>query len=412
MRLSLDRARAVWIAAQGLGGTGALVPTLERTGFLRTLGGVEAYLAARARMKGLKAKDLDAACQRSEVQVIPAVRGCMYLVARSQVPLALRIAGMLNRTRDERDHAKAGIRPGEIDKLGTHILATLKKKGALTTDALRKALPDGALGSLGEQGKKAGLSSPLPPALRALELRGQVERVTETGRLDTERYLWRATAKSPFDGAKLPDDPGELHARLAKLFFTAAGLGSLRDFAEWAGIGVRDAVAAGAKLGLVPVAVEGIDEELHVLDSARASLDKADAPDTVALLPFEDNLTALHGGPTWLVDRQHHDLPMPSWGMGARVPTLGDSRHMMARPVVADGKVVGIWEYEPDEKRAVVATFAPVSAATRKRIDAAAEETAAFLTRDLGHGRSFSLDTDEALRERAAFIRKLKRSAR
>ena len=48
-RVSLEKARLIWIAAQGLPPTGAgLVPTVERTGFIRTLGGVDVYLAALA----------------------------------------------------------------------------------------------------------------------------------------------------------------------------------------------------------------------------------------------------------------------------------------------------------------------------------------------------------------------------
>ena len=50
VKLSLDRARAACILAQGLGGGGSLLPVLERTGFIRTLGGVEAIVTPRERV--------------------------------------------------------------------------------------------------------------------------------------------------------------------------------------------------------------------------------------------------------------------------------------------------------------------------------------------------------------------------
>ncbi len=53
--LTLDHARRVIVAAQGLTGSGfaGLVPAIEDTGFVRTLGGVDVYLAARARRPGM-----------------------------------------------------------------------------------------------------------------------------------------------------------------------------------------------------------------------------------------------------------------------------------------------------------------------------------------------------------------------
>src|SRR5688572_15968228 len=207
-KIPLARARAAMIAAQELDGTagGSIASVLERTGFVRTLGGVEAYLAVRARLPKLRRADLDAAAEKGDVQVVPAVRGCMYLVGRAHVPLCLRLADRLSSGRAEKEQAKAGIRKGEVESVSRLVLDTLKAQGPMTTDTLRRALPAGSVRSLGEAGKKVGLSSPLPPALRRLEFEGAIERRTETGRLDTERYVWRRAGKDPFKGAKLPDD--------------------------------------------------------------------------------------------------------------------------------------------------------------------------------------------------------------
>jgi hypothetical protein len=411
--LTLPQARAVWLAAQGLppaAAKPALLPTLERTGFVRTLGGVDVYLAVRARVPGLTRADLDALVERHDAQVVPAARGCIYLVPRRDVPFALRAAHLLSRARDERDQQKAGIKPGEVEKVAKAALAVLEKKGPLTTDALRRALPEGTVRSLGEQGRKVGVSSPLPGALRLLEFEGRIERTLEGGRLDTERYLWRTTAKNPFAAARVPDDPAELWLRLALVYFRAAGLGTRKAFAEWAGISQRDAQAAADRAGLVPVTVEGQSEPGLMLESERrALLDAEGTDDAIAFLPFDDNLLSLRGTAAELVDPAHHGLEVPTWGGGSRTARLGDARYMAFRSIVAEGKVAGFWEFDPDAGEVVHACFDKVRPATRKRLEAGAADVARFLAKDLGHGRSFSIDTDEELKKRVAQIRKLRR---
>ncbi|MES1241901.1 MAG: crosslink repair DNA glycosylase YcaQ family protein [Acidobacteriota bacterium] len=403
LRLTRDQVRRVCVAAQGLSQPArSPVEALQETGFVRTLGGVDVYIAVRARVPGLRRDDLDGVVAEHRAQVIPAARGCMYLVARRDVPISLRVAALLSRARDERDQEKAGIRPGETEEVAKAALETLRAKGPLTTDGLRKALPAGTVRSLGEQGKKVGVSSPLPGALRKLEFDGLVERTLENRRLDSERYLWRAAAASPFDGVSLPDDPIDLYAGMARIFFHAAGLATLKDFAGWIGIAQRDAKAALERLGFLPVEVEG-NADVHYLPEDRRNL-LDEAADAVALLSFEDNLIHLHGGPAFLVDEEHHGAQVPSWGMG-RPSTLGEAKHLTLRSFVADGKIAGFWEYDPDARAIVVRPFGPLSKATRARVDEAAADLGRFLTEDLGHGRSFSLDTDEELRKRTAKVR-------
>src|SRR5262249_43261233 len=142
-RLSLEEARQAFLLAQGLPprADAPLRPTLERTGFVRTLGGIDAYLALRARVPSVRRADIDALVASGEARVVPAARGCMYVVAKRDVPLALRFADALSRPRVLREYDKAGIRASEIDELGRAVVAVLGTRGALTTDALKKALP-------------------------------------------------------------------------------------------------------------------------------------------------------------------------------------------------------------------------------------------------------------------------------
>lgn len=408
LTLDLERARAHWLARQGLATPvkGTIEEVLARTSWGRTLGGVDVYLAVRARIPALRRKDLDAAVEASRIQVIPAVRGCIYLVPRAHVPLALRVAEELARKRLDAETAKAGVKPGELEAVGTAVVKVLAR-GALGTDALRKALPEGTVRSLGDAGKKVGLSSTLPPALRLLEFAGLIERTLEGGRLDTERYLWRKAKQSPFEGAKVPAEAADRHAQLAGLFAAQCGPVTVNDFAAWSGLGKRDALAAVEKRGLVPVEVTGYAPEAYVREEDLPDLRKP-APSVAgaSFLSFEDSYLTHHGGPAAVTDLRHHDREMKSWGMPGKT-RLGDAAHIQTRSFVLDGLLAGFWEYDPSKKQIAYHAFDAIPAKRKAEVAKAADELAEFIAEELGHARSFSLDTDAQVQERARHVRSL-----
>jgi hypothetical protein len=395
--LSADAARARRLQAQGLvGARRQPVPALlEAHGWLRTLGGSEAYVALQARLPGAGRKPLEQALAAGTIQVGPAARGCIYVLPQADAAAALAVAESLTARRAERDAERAGIRRGELQRVADAVLAALERHGPLATDALRRVLPDGTVRSLGEAGKKVGVSSPLPPALRRLEFDGRIERALADGRLDSERYLWRAVRER----APARPDLG----RIAERFFGAAGVASLDDFADWSGLAKKDAAALIAKLPLTPVTVEGEPGTQYLAKGHAPDPDAAD--DVCALLPFEDNLTALHGGMRKFTAPEHHRVPMPAWGRG-KGSTIGDTTHPTLRPVVAGGRIAGFWEFDPDRKEVVLGLFSRAGAATQRRLAGLAEELTELL-RDLGHAHSFSLDTDDELRRRLASVTRL-----
>ncbi len=408
LTLTLDRARAHWHRKQGLAEPprGSLEEVVAATGWPRTLGGVDVYLAVRARVPGLKRQQLDEAVAQSRLQVIPAVRGCIYLVPRADVPLVLRLAEEQHRKRADREHEKAGIAPTELADVGEAVLKALRK-GPLSTDALRKALPEGTVRSLGDKGKKVGLSSTLPPALRHLEFEGKVERTLEGGRLDTERYLWKLPAKNPFTGAKVPTEAVERHARLAATFFRQAGPATVENFTTWTALSQRDARAAMERLPLVPVAVEGFSDEAWVMEDELARLrEPAPATSAFAMLPAEDGYLSFHGGPALLTDPKHHAREIPVWG-NTKGGTLGDARHMFMRGLFDGDRLVGLWEYDPDEGAVVFGTFDKLAPRRLKEVRALAEDVGTFLREELGHAHSFAIDNDDAVRARAARVKAL-----
>lgn len=406
LNLSLDRARAFWHRRQGLAepGQGSIEEIVAATSWPRTLGGVDVYLAIRARIPGLRRQELDEAVAQSRIQVIPAVRGCIYVVPRAQVPLVLRFAEDQSRKRSERELEKVGVPLSEVADVGEAVLKALRK-GPLTTDALRKALPEGTVRSLGEKGKKVGISSPLPAALRHLEFEGKVERTLETGRFDTERYHWRLPAKNPFTGAKVPKDAVARNARLAEIFVHQAGPVTVADFAAWSGLSQRDARAAIETLPAVPMAVEGYAEEAFVLEKDLKALKEA-APVTtsISMLSFEDNYLTFHGGPGLLTDPKNHPREVSRWG-NTKGTNLGDVKHLAARSLFDGERLVGFWEFDPSSGKVVFSTFEPLPAKRKKAVQERAEDMARFLKEDLGHARSFSLDTMEQVQERAELLK-------
>jgi hypothetical protein len=406
LRVDLDRARAHWHQRQGLAEPrkGPLEEIVAATGWPRTLGGVDLYLAIRARAPGMRRSDLDEAVEQSRLQVIPAMRGCIYLVPRASVPLMLRIADELTRSRTERELEKVGVPKTEIAAIAEAVLAVLKK-GPLSTDALRKALPPGVVRSLGDKGKKVGISSPLPPTLRYLEFEGRIERTQENGRLDNERYAWRLVKKSPFASAKIPADREGRYAALARTFFQHAGPASLKDFAGWAGLSQRDARAAIERAPLAPVAVDGYADDAFALEEDLPALrEAAPAASSVSLLSFEDNFVVLHGGPALLVDPKLHGRKTPVLGQ-TKGTTLGDAKHIAMRMMFDGDRMIGMWEFDPDKEAVVFGSFEPLKAARRRAVEAMASDVGAFLRDDMGHAKSFTLDTVDELRKRTAAVK-------
>ncbi len=410
LRVDLAKARAAVLAAQGL-----LEPytdplaALEGSGFVRTLGGIDVYIALKARVAGFHRQDVDDAASEQRVQVLPAARGCIYLLARRDAPLALRVAELLSRPREAREHEKVGIADSEVEELAAATLEVLRSRGALATAAIRQTLPSGAVRSLGEAGKKLGISSPLPAALRRLEFAGDIERTLEGGRLDSEKYLWRATTQNLFAETDLPEDRTVLFARFAEIFFAAAGLASRKAFADWAGIAQKEAAAVVESMDLVAVEVAGEKDLFYALESRKELLEASPeaAAAALAFLPFEDNTMALHGGLAFFTDPQHHDFEVQSWGMGRKNVLLGQAKQAQLRSLLAEGRLAGFWEFDPKGRDVVIGLLPGAGPETRRRAEEKAQELATFIEKELGHGRSFNLDTDKDMSRRASYLRSL-----
>lgn len=412
-RIDIHQARALWARRQGLTTPEGRVPgsdsnsvagVLEQTGWARTLGGVDVYTALWARRPQLVPSTVDEATMQEKVRILPAARGCMYLVPEAHVPTTLALAAELSRPRVDRDLAKVGVPRSEVDEVAAAVLQALAA-GPLETNAIRQALPKGSVRGLGDIGKKVGLSSPLPVALRELEFRGEIHRLPVGERLDTERYVWALTEGADSAAASPRDREAIVRAavELAFRFFAPA---SVKEIGAWLGLAQREVKAAMADLPLVPI---------HIVDRGDAwlqasvveSLEDLETEDqSVSFLAFEDNLLTFYGGPGIFADPRHADVPLGSWGRG-KAATLGTARHPTNRCLFVGSRLVGFWEFDAAASTIVFATFEPLPAAVLDAVRNKAEALGEQVFRALGHGRSFSLDSDAAVVTRAQAIRQM-----
>jgi hypothetical protein len=195
----------------------------------------------------------------------------------------------------------------------------------------------------------------------------------------------------------------EVAAELLRLFLSWSGPATLREFAAWSGLGLRDAAAAAALVDLRRVAIEGRAEEALLLAGDVPALLEAPAPKGVRLLSFEDNLLNAHGGPGVFAAPADHARPVEAWGP-AKSATLGSAAHVSQRTILAGGLLAGYWELDAAARRVVTGLFRPLSTGESAELERLSRATADFLLDDVGHARSFSLDTDENVASRAQSV--------
>ncbi len=405
--LTQDQLRAAWCTHQGLAAPTGTDPvaTITRHGWPRTLGGASAYVSLLARQGTVDGARVDAAVDAGELWVLPAARGCIYLVPAADVPVALRWGWLTAKKRHDRDVERAGTSWAELEDVAGAVLAALHEH-EWSTQQLRRALPDGTVRSLGAAGKKVGMSSTLPLSLRLLESRGLIRRVLAAGRLDKESYAWRVLPRSPFEGVTLADDLSALAAPFMGRFMAQTGPATRRELADWAGATQRDAKAALETLGAVPIDVEGADpkDPFMVLPDHLDGLAQA----TVAewnLLPFLDPYTDYRNRMAWIAQPRHHDRELRVGG--ARTKPIAQLKTTWQRVVLRRGCLAGHWEFDPTSDRIVLGLYDAPAAGDTDQLQALVGGVRTVLVDDLGHGRAFSLDNDKSMLGRVETVRQL-----
>jgi hypothetical protein len=378
---------------QGLDGSlrgAAPADILSRTGWARSVGGAGPYLGLFARGRCGRAA-IDEAVARLDIHELPAARGCTYVLPAADYALGLRAgAGFQS---DLKTALRLGVTEREIDRLCAGVLAALDG-GPLDPEQIRAAVGDLAR-NLGPEGAKKGVGTTLPVALGRLQAEGEIRRVPVNGRLDQQRYRYARWSPSPLRGADRSAE--ETATELARRYFRWIGPAALAELRWFSALGARAAKTAIEPLGLVPFES---GSELLMFPDDLASLRRFRPPSKpqIALVSSLDGITLLRRDLAGLLDEEDRAREVAADGVRAPLGSLPDPPHHL---ILDRGRVVGLWEYDPDAGEIVWASFVPADRALR----AAVEETEAFVRDELGDARSFSLDSPKSRTPRIAALR-------
>jgi hypothetical protein len=409
--LMIDMAKlcAFWAHRQGLDGSlrgRNPAGVLERAGWARSVGGVGPYLTLFARA-GTSRAAADEALQALEIQELPAARGCTYVVPASDFALALR-AGQESGDGEMRVAAKLGVTGKEVEALCAAVLKALAAaaaRGAAASGAAASLDPDAiraatgkASRSLGEAGRKKGLTTTLPLALGRLQRSGDIRRVPVNGRLDQQRYAYTLWKPNPL--AKDRRSTADALTGMARRYFRWVGPATLGEYGWFAGLGVKATKEATEPLGLVP-AEPGSDRLLLPEDVAEFRAFKTPAKPQYALVSSLDAISAARRDVSSLLDARDRNRKVIAHKVAVAVGGLSD---LPSHAILDRGRLVGLWEFDPDAGAIVWATFGPRD----KALEMAVRETEAFVRDQLGDARSFSLDSPKSRTSRLKSLREFR----
>lgn len=388
-----DKLRAWRYHRQGLDGTAAgrrPSEVLQRAGWARSVGGVGPYLTLFSR-GGIGRLAVDESVAKLEILEIPAARGCTYVVPSTDFALALKVGQGFS---DESKTAhKLGVTDAEIDKLCQAVVAALEQS-ALEPDELRQAV-GGAVRNLGPEGTKKGLTTTLPVALGRLQADGEIRRIPTNGRLDQQRYRYTVWRPNPL--AKFTLTAEECYAELARRYFHWIGPATLAEFRWFSGLGVTAAKAAIQGLPLKPV-TEGSDLLMFANEFERfEAFQRLSAP-RYRLLSSLDSIILLRRDLKGLVAPE--DLKQ-SVSVDKGFQELGTLADFPSHVIMDRGRVVGLWEYDPEAQSVVWWAFHKKDSAVKD----AADQMEAYIRSELGDARSFSLDSPKSRAPRIEALR-------
>lgn len=375
---------------QGLDGTLAdcdPAMVLTQAGWARTVGGANPYATLWSRA-GTGRQTAEDAVTELEIHELPSARGCTYLLPAADFPLGLQLA----RPAAQAQLAvvgKLGVSQSEIEELGHAVTAELAAAdGPLDPKQLKDQLGD-QVRNLGEAGKKKGVTTTLPTALGQLQVFGRIRRVPVGGRLDQQRYGYLPWEREP---SGLTDEA--VRAELLRRYFDWTGGATVEQSRWFSAFTVAQTSAALAELELTDVG-DGLLVPSERLPDFRAY--ELPTEPQYRLLAGIDALVLLRRNSSDLIDPQDaaRVVPGDKAGIGLQ-PDLPD------HPIVDRGRIVGLWQFDPEAGDIAAWVFAgEPDAALRAEID----RTATWIADELGDFRSFSLDSAKSRRPRIDALR-------
>ncbi|MEI2779219.1 MAG: crosslink repair DNA glycosylase YcaQ family protein [Tetrasphaera sp.] len=395
--VDLPTLRAYWAHRQGLDGSLAganSAAVLERAGWARSVGGTTPYLTLFSRA-GLRRDQVDADVAALRIHELPSARDCTYVLPAADFALAAVVGGGASSAAELRTAAKLGVTREEIDDLADQIVAALARQES-DPAALRKTLGQ-KVRSLGDEGKKKGVTTTLPLALGVLQAQSRIRRVPIDGRLDQQRFRYTVWSDAPAWGGSREDAAADLASR----YWAWIGVASLAQFRWFSAFTATAAKKATADLALRPVGDAGLLATAETITDLESSVAPNDPQ--VSLIGWLDSLVLLRrdlDGVTEAADRAH-PLLAPARGTSAG-GSLTDLPH---QGIVDRGRLIGLWDYDPELGEIAWAPITDLARAQRESVEDAVARTAAYVREDLGDNRGMSLDSPKARAPRLAQLR-------
>jgi hypothetical protein len=392
--------RAWWFQKQGLDGSldpASPADVLQRAGWARSVGGSGPYLSLFARAR-LSRESMDAAAAHGEIHELPSARGCTYVVPAADYALALTLAQQFSGA-EMKLASKLGVTEKEIDKLCDAVVKALEN-GPLDPEDIRAATGK-ASRSLGEQGKKKGLTTTLPLALEKLQVGGAIRRVPTNGRLDQQRYRYTLWQPSPLGKSKLSAE--EAQAGLAQKYFRWIGPATVKEFQWFSGLGAKASKAAIAPLQLKALEDGGerllLPEEVdafHAFEPLKEG--------RYALVSPLDSMLLLRRSLSELLPAEAAETMVYADKGYCAIGALAD---LPSYAILKNGEIVGLWEYDPQTSSIAWIAFAKTNVAMQRAV----AQTESYVREQLGDVRSFNLDSPKSRVPRIEALRKASATA-
>ena len=384
-----EKLGAWWWHRQGLDGSlrgASPAEVLQASGWARSVGGASPYLGIRARA-GATREQVDAAVADCAIHELPSVRGCTYVVPSSDFGLALRAAQAVP-DGDLAAARKLGVTDRELDLLAGRVLELLPG-GPLEPEAIKQAAGP-AVRHLGDAGRKKGLTTTLPLVLARLQVEGRIRRLPTNGRLDQQRYRYVLWEPSPT--AHDERTPEDVARELAVRFFDWAAPATLGEFRAFSGLGARAAQAAVASLDLQPVPdLEGYLSPGNLLPQFGRFT-----------IPTRPQYVLVGSLDAMILLRSRSSILRFSDAKNAQsFAGNGGLTELPSHAILDRGRLVGLWEFDPDAGEVIWMTFARPDAGLRQTV----KETETWIRAELGDVRSFSLDSPGSRKPRLAALR-------
>lgn len=393
--MDIAKLRAWWSYRQGLDGalTGRTArEVLTSTGWARSVGGSGPYLGLFARA-GLSRSAVDQEAAALEIQELPCARGCTYIVPSGDYALALAVGQGSTFEPEMKVARKLGVTDVEIERL-CHEVLTAVKDAPLEPEEIRQRA-DGVVRSLGEEGKKKGVTTTLPLALARLQELGEIRRIPLDGRLDRQRYRYISWHSSPLAGSKLSKT--DAFTELARRYFAWTGPATLKEFQTFSGLS-----ATATKTAVVPLELRPITQgdERMLLPGDLAAFEEFTPPREphYSLVSSLDSILLLRRNISDLLANEDHSRS-PAGQKGT--VNLGGLVDLPSHAILDRGRLVGMWEYDPGTASIAWTSFV----GRNKELEAAVRRTEEYIRRDLEDARAFSLDSPKSRAPRIALLR-------